>query len=150
MPFTLAAMSILATASLPPVDTGVHAVRVEHRGRTVEVEYRPIVRIVKRQSGFTPATRQGATRCTWQAQVDVDRHVRPAGVTDDAGLRHRIDDSMVLRGDRHGDCTLNARAIERDVARRAPLVAGHVERVAQADRARLHADLDAARLFAAN
>lgn len=107
-----------------------HRVTIQHQGQPVEVTYRAIVDVDARQLGAAIPTRVTDTRCTWVANVTVER------TTSQAGQPVRtISQAPAIDGRRHGDCMTNRHAIGRDVAAREDEVRAHLVEVAEADRA---------------
>lgn len=147
MYFSMMAGLALAAAGTPANGALIHEAMIDHRGAPVRVIYRAGIDVTTRQIGMAAGTRMSNERCMWTARVDVWRE---AGRSESTLTRAEIDADKILRGSRPGPCHAAQPGIARDVAARHDAVRAHLVTVAEQDRDRLLATLDAAGPLAAN
>lgn len=133
-------MSSLAAAA-PQQQAVVH-----HRGNAYEVNYQPQVRASMKTVGMSAGTRMSTERCSWRAEVQVERTLRRQG----EALAHAklLPAATVIEGSRHGSCAQAREAVDQDQLAKLDHVQQHLAQVAARDRATLLADIDAAHSLA--
>jgi len=144
----IAGLALAAFSTPPPLDGVIHQRTIDHRGTAVQATYHGDVRLsLQDVGGVTAPGRMSVQRCNWTGIVTVTRRLARAG--DAEPMATRISSDRVLAGSRAGDCMTGRTAIARDAAKRRPEVEVHLAAVADADRARIPADLMAAERLAA-
>ncbi|WP_426167457.1 hypothetical protein [Sandarakinorhabdus sp. DWP1-3-1] len=124
--------ALLAQGTPAPI---VHSVPARP-GSAIAATYeaRPVV--TTRQIGTAAGTRMGTMRCTWKAEIAVERRLAGAGVV------RTLAPTRTMKGSRPGDCISGRRAIDRDIAALAPDIRSHIEMVAARDQQDLRAELE--------
>jgi hypothetical protein len=135
--FTLLAAAALAQAA-PAGWT--HAVPVAHGDGRATATYRAVPDISTRQIGMTAGTRPSSVRCTWTAEIAVERALVHPGTG--ASSVRQLAAPKTFKGSRPGDCTANRQNIESDIAARSDAINAHLVRVAEADQRDLRAEID--------
>lgn len=137
-------MNLIIAAGLllgsPTIDD--HRIEVDHRGQRVDVTYRSDMDVSHKQVGAVGAPGRASTlRCTWKANVSVQREARSA-----AGhvLTRTMTSDTPIEGSRPGWCSGQRNAIAQEVAARSGDVRDHLLAVAERDREALALELDAA------
>lgn len=133
----------LGLVMLAMATTAAHSVEIEHHGGRIDAAYHARTEIQTRTIGAYAPNRMEGRRCLWAATVVVDRTLagQPA-------LTRTVSRDLRLTGSLPGACPAKSDAVAREVARRDDKVRAHVLAVAEQDRARLLAELDAARNLA--
>lgn len=122
-----------------------HDVRIDHGGVPVHAVYSARPEIRMRTIGVATPNRMDARRCRWTAAIRVERRLEGGGA-----LTRTLSGDQHLSGSAPGTCAHQAKGIERDVAGRSDFVRRQLLAVAERDRARLLAELDAVRGMASD
>lgn len=130
------ALGLLALAAV----AAAHSVELEHGGGRIGAQYHARTEVETRTIGAYAPNRMESRRCLWTATVVVDRQL--AG---HVALNRTVSRDLQLKGSLAGACKGRDGHIAREVARHAEKVRAHLVAVAEEDRARLVAELDAAR-----
>lgn len=130
---TLAAAAAVAQAT-PTQWT--HSTPVTHGKGQVTATYiaRPVVTM--RQIGTSGGARMSTERCVWTADISVERRLNG-----DAGGRDMAS-AKTIKGSRHGGCTTNQNAIDREIAARTPEINAHLVAVAERDQRELRTEIE--------
>lgn len=137
---TIAAGLALALTAQAPDTTGEHSTRFEHPLGTVEVQYRGDVRVVQKQVGsVAPGGRPSTLRCSWTAQLAVNREARTA--MGRMTSRQFIHES-IASGSRVGWCRTNKTSISKELAKQTQDLRKNLVEVAEKDRPALIAEID--------
>ena len=138
---TLAAATIVQAS---PAEW-THSVPVTNNGVTTTAIYTAKPTINLRQIGMAAGPRPGTMRCTWSADIAVDRRL---GNT--AADTRAIGSEKRLNGSRHGSCIQNRDEIHREIAGKSPEINAYLLAVAQRDQQQLRAEIDALSPSSAN
>jgi hypothetical protein len=131
---------LLGALAMAPGGALDHSVRVEHSGGPADVHYRGNVAVEYRQIGAAGSPgRPSSLRCTWQANLVVDREARHAS---GSTMTRSLAREATIGGVRPGWCTTHRRAVAQEVAARTEELRGHVVALAQEDHQALRAELD--------
>jgi hypothetical protein len=122
-----------------------HSVTLEHHGQSVGATYVARAETAMKTVGAVAGTRMDGRRCQWTATVVIDRRL-------DHGPAHAraIPTDRRFSGSEAGPCVAGRDPGAAVIARNGDAIAAQVAAVAQADRAPLLAELDAARALASN
>ena len=138
-PFIIAAL-MLGTATAAPPAPVEHSVRVDHPAGSVDARYDGNVAISYRQVGAAGAGgRASSLRCTWSADMMVQRQATAAG---GSTMSRSFVREGVLTGSRPGWCDTHRSAIDREVAGRMDDLHGHVRAMAAEDHELLRGEID--------
>lgn len=128
---------LLGAAAAQP--QAVHSVRLDHVSGPVHAQYRGDVTIRHRQTGsVAPGGRASTLRCTWAADLTVEREARHGSGILSRSLRR----DRVLKGNRPGWCGQHKAAIAEEVARQDDVVRAQMLALAEQDSRELHAEVD--------
>lgn len=133
---SLAFLTAALLAQATPVATIVHSVPAQPGAIAATYEARPMV--TTRQIGTAAGTRMGTMRCTWKAEINVERRLSGG----DGSAVRALAPSKTMKGSRPGDCMTSRSAIDREIAALAPDIRSHLEQVAARDQQDLRAELD--------
>jgi hypothetical protein len=121
-----------------PAPTLSHSVALNHGTRTATAVYEARPQISTRTMGLSPGTRQGNRRCLWTAEIVVERHLKG-----EEGVAMRtLAPVKTISGSRPGPCHNSNRAIESEIAARAPEIQAHLLAVAEQDGRDLRTELE--------
>ncbi|WP_439533036.1 hypothetical protein [Polymorphobacter sp.] len=131
---TLAAAALGASAPA----TVSHQVPVTHGSTTATAIYEAKPQITTRNIGLSPGTRQGSRRCVWTADIIVERHLKG-----EEGVAMRtLAPGKTISGSRPGHCRNGTKAINDEIASRAPEIREHLMAVAERDGRELRTELE--------
>ena len=141
-------LMILATAALaqaaPAQPAGpaiwTHDVPVAYGGGQAIARYSALPEINTRQVGMAAGARMSTVRCDWTADIGVERRLAYPGKAT-TGVRKLVG-MKTLKGSRPGDCTINRRNIDRDIAAQADAINAHLVAVAEQDQRELRAEIE--------
>lgn len=122
-----------------------HSVQIEHRGAAMEAVYTARADIRTQTVGAHTPNRMDGRQCRWTATILIDRQL-----THSPALARTMTSDRRLTGSNPGACSLNKTAIDREVASRGGDIRDQLIAVAERDRPRLLAELDAVRSLASN
>lgn len=134
-------LSLLAMAAV----AATHNIAIDHGGKRIDAVYQARTDVTMKTVGSSSPTRMDARRCRWSAAIVVERKMSHA-----PSLARTLPSDHALTGNQPGACPGNTRIIEREIALRSDEVKAHLVAVAEQDRTLLLAELDAARVLAAN
>jgi hypothetical protein len=137
---TLFATLAAATLAQATPAALIHSVPITHSGgqATAIYEARPV--LATRQVGMSAGTRMSSVRCVWTADVAIERRLVAAG-GGATGVR-TLAPVKTVGGSLPGDCAVNRKAIDRDLAARAPELKAHLLAVAGQDQRDLLAEVE--------
>lgn len=132
--------SILVAALLAPAGGTIytHSLPVQP-GSQIIATYRAMPVVTTRQIGAAAGTRMGTVRCTWKAAISIERRLETGGANPPTRTLAPV---RTLAGSRHGDCMVGRRAIDQEIAGRAPEIQAHLEAVAMQDQRDLRAEVE--------
>ncbi|MFZ4688832.1 MAG: hypothetical protein ACOYLS_06320 [Polymorphobacter sp.] len=135
----LATLAAATLAQAAPTEW-THTVPVAHADTNATATYVARPNITTRQIGMATGTRPSTVRCIWTADISVERRLgTPAG--DTSGVRE-IASTKTFSGSRHGSCMNNRRAINQEIAAKAPEVNAHLLAVADRDQRELRSEIE--------
>lgn len=135
-------LATLAAATLAPATPTewTHIVPVAHAISKATATYVARPTITTRQIGMATGTRPSTVRCTWTADISVERRLGAPGA-ETGGVRG-IASAKTFTGSRHGSCMNNRRAIDREIAALAPEINAHLLAVADRDQRELRSEIE--------
>jgi hypothetical protein len=137
---TITALAAAAAMANATPANWTHTVPVAHRDMAATATYQARPRVTTRQIGMSAGPRMSTVRCVWTADIEVERQLTATG-SEASGLR-TLPSAKSISGQRHGDCTANRRAIDRDIAARTPEIQAHLLAVAEQDQRELRSEVD--------
>jgi hypothetical protein len=122
-----------------------HSVTIPHHGQSVGATYSARLETTSKTVGAVAGTRMDSRRCQWTATVVIDRRL-------DHGPAHArtIHTDQQFSGSAAGPCLPGHNPGAAVMVRNSDRIAAQLAAAAQADRAPLIAELDAARALASN
>ncbi len=131
------AMSMLAATSGHAAE---HRTQIQHATGATDVQYRGSVDIQHKQSGaVAPGGAPSSLRCSWKANVTVERDARHASGT---RMARSFATPYVMQGSRPGWCTANRDRIAQEVAQRTADIKRYLMAAAVDDHPVLTAEID--------
>ena len=138
---TLAAAGAAATLAQATPAALTHSVPITHSGGQATAIYEARPALAARQVGMSAGTRMSSVRCVWTADVAIERRLVAAGGGATSGVR-MLAPVKTVGGSLPGDCAVNRKAIDRDLAARAPELKAHLLAVAGQDQRDLRAEVE--------
>jgi len=130
--------SLIAIALLAASGPGLtHSVTVDHASGPVRADYNATLKVVRNEVGISPGTRQGHTRCHWEAFAHISRTVAQR-----TGPERDFAPVPIARGFRPGGCIETRTGIAADVERHHHKVGRVLVETAARDEATLLAALN--------
>jgi hypothetical protein len=125
-------------SAVAPAAVVSHSVPLTHGTTTATAIYEARPQITTRSVGLSPGTRQGSLRCLWTAEIMVERHLKG-----EHGVAMRtLAPAKTLSGSRPGRCHNSSKAIDAEIAARAPEIRSHLLAVAERDARDLRTELE--------
>ena len=145
-------LSAALAAGAPGYGADHHVTRIDHRGATYDVTYRPRMEMRMKTIGSAVGPRASGERCRWTIDVAVSRIVRraesPAGV--DTGHERLLPSVQRIEGTRFGNCRAVEDAVRSEQMAKLDGMGDRLARLAERDRVATIADIDAAHALAVN
>lgn len=141
MLLTIAAAAVTAAVVAMATAEWNHQVAVPYGHGKANAIYVARPALTMRQIGTAVGTRMSNERCLWTADINVERRLEAPGI--DAPGRREMPATKTLSGSRHGNCTLQQRNIDREIAAQSPAIQAHLIDVAARDQRELRSEVEA-------
>jgi hypothetical protein len=133
----LATLAAATVAQATPAEW-THSVPVTAGNRTTTATYVARPNVTTRQIGMAAGPRTSTMRCTWTADITVERRLGDASAAD----ARDVAATKTLNGSRHGSCIANRKAIDQEIAAKAPEINAHLLAVAERDQRQLRTEIE--------